>query len=94
MRATHFTFPNSEGVNLSAQMEWPANQEPHTYAIFAHCFTCTKNLFAVRAISRALAGRGFAVLSFDFTGLGRSEGDFYDSNFQVMLKISMLPLIF
>lgn len=86
MKAKHFTFPNSEGVILSAQMEWPADQEPHTYAIFAHCFTCTKNLFAVRAISRALAGRGFAVLSFDFTGLGRSEGDFYDSNFSGNVK--------
>lgn len=62
-------------------MEWPANQAPHSYAIFAHCFTCNKNLHAVRVISKALAGRGFAVLSFDFTGLGRSEGNFQDSNF-------------
>lgn len=62
-------------------MEWPANQAPHSYAIFAHCFTCNKNLQAVRAISKSLAGRGFAVLSFDFTGLGRSEGSFPDTNF-------------
>lgn len=81
MKPKHFTFSNNEGITLSAQMEWPANQEPHNYAIFAHCFTCNKNLYAVRAISKALAGRGFAVLSFDFTGLGRSEGDFEDSNF-------------
>lgn len=71
---------------LSAHMEWPANQEPHNYAIFAHCFTCNKNLHAVRAISKALAGRGFAVLSFDFTGLGQSEGDFSDGNFSGNVK--------
>ncbi len=62
-------------------MQWPANQQPHTYAIFAHCFTCEKSLNAVRNISKALAGRGFAVLSFDFTGLGESEGDFADATF-------------
>ena len=67
-------------------MEWPANQEPHNYAIFAHCFTCNKNLHAVRAISKALAGRGFAVLSFDFTGLGQSEGNFSDANFSGNVK--------
>lgn len=80
MKPNHFTFPNSEGTILSAQMEWPANQEPHSYAIFAHCFTCNKNFYAVRTISRAMANRGFAVLSFDFTGLGRSEGKFQDAN--------------
>ena len=62
-------------------MEWPADQRPHTYAIFAHCFTCGKNLHAVRNISKAMAGRGFAVLSFDFTGLGESEGSFPETNF-------------
>lgn len=80
MKPNHFTFPNSEGTILSAQMEWPANQKPHSYAIFAHCFTCSKNFYAVRTISRAMANRGFAVLSFDFTGLGRSEGKFQDAN--------------
>lgn len=86
MRPTRFTFPNSEGTMLSAQMEWPANEQPHNYAIFAHCFTCNKNFRAVRAISKALAGRGFAVLSFDFTGLGQSEGDFVDANFSGNVK--------
>lgn len=86
MKPNHFTFPNTEGMTLSAQMEWPANQEPHNYAIFAHCFTCNKNLHAVRAISKALAGRGFAVLSFDFTGLGQSEGNFSDANFSGNVK--------
>ncbi len=81
MRPTRFTFKNSEGTTLAAHMEWPANQQPHTYAIFAHCFTCGKNLNAVRNISKALAGSGFAVLSFDFTGIGQSDGDFAESNF-------------
>lgn len=66
---------------LSARLELPIDQKPHTYALFAHCFTCSKNLKAVRYISTALAGRGFAVLSFDFTGLGDSEGDFAETNF-------------
>lgn len=56
-------------------MEWPANQQPHTYAIFAHCFVCSENFHAVRAVAKALASRGFAVLSFDFTGLRQSGGN-------------------
>jgi putative redox protein len=81
MKTRNFAFKNKQGVKLSAQMEWPANQQPHTFAIFAHCFTCGKSLNAVRNISKALASRGFAVLSFDFTGLGNSEGDFVDTTF-------------
>ncbi len=50
-------------------------------ALFAHCFTCSKNLKAVANISRALTRQGIAVLRFDFTGLGESEGDFADTNF-------------
>ena len=81
MKPNKFKFLNAAGERLSAQMEWPADQRPHTYAIFAHCFTCGKNLHAVRNISKAMAGRGFAVLSFDFTGLGESEGSFPETNF-------------
>lgn len=66
---------------LSARLELPAHQHPHTYALFAHCFTCSKQLTAVRNIARALTLQGAAVLSFDFTGLGESEGDFADTNF-------------
>ena len=51
------------------------------YAIFAHCFTCTKNLRAITNIARALTKEGFGILRFDFTGLGDSEGDFSDTNF-------------
>lgn len=80
MKLSDYTFPNQEGQLLSAHMQWPANQEPHSYAIFAHCFTCGKNLNVVRHISTVLANRGFAVMSFDFTGLGESEGTFEESS--------------
>ena len=54
---------------------------PLAYALFAHCFTCSKNIKAIAHISRALTREGIAVLRFDFTGLGESEGDFSDTNF-------------
>ena len=75
------TFPNSDGHQLAARLEQPITQEPYAYAIFAHCFTCNKNLNAVRHISRALTQHGIAVLRFDFTGLGDSEGEFANTNF-------------
>lgn len=81
MRSEKITFPNAEGVQLAARLEWPVNQHPHSFAVFAHCFTCSKNLAAVRQISMALNLNGVAVLRFDFTGLGDSEGDFADTNF-------------
>lgn len=75
------SFSNKSGHLLSAEMELPDGQQLSTFAIFAHCFTCTKNLRAVRLISQALAAEGVGVLRFDFTGLGESEGDFEDTNF-------------
>ncbi len=66
---------NSSGVLLSARLDTPDGMEPVAYAIFAHCFTCTKNLNMVRHISRALTAVGIAVLRFDFTGHGESEGE-------------------
>lgn len=81
MNVEKVTFLNSAGETLTGRMEFPADQKPHQYAIFAHCFTCTKNLSAVVNISRALAQAGFGVLRFDFTGLGESEGDFAETNF-------------
>ena len=81
MRSTRLKIENRKGLILNAHLELPANQKPNYYAIFAHCFTCSSSLSAVRHISRALTNHGFAVLRFDFTGLGRSEGDFVDSHF-------------
>ena len=62
-------------------MEFPLDKQPLAYALFAHCFTCSKDLNAVRTISRSLTQEGIAVLSFDFTGLGQSEGEFANTNF-------------
>lgn len=81
MNLQKITFQNKEGETLVGRLEMPADRHPHNYAIFAHCFTCNKNLLAVKNISRALTSSGFAVLRFDFTGLGESEGDFEDTNF-------------
>lgn len=75
------TFTNTSGQLLSGRLELPIDQQPHNFAIFAHCFTCTKNLTAIRHISRALSTAGIGVLRFDFTGLGESEGDFANTNF-------------
>ena len=75
------TFPNAEGVSLSAHLEMPINGRARAYAVMAHCFTCSKNLHAAQHISHALTQKGIAVLRFDFTGLGESEGEFEDTNF-------------
>jgi uncharacterized OsmC-like protein/alpha/beta superfamily hydrolase len=81
MASKKITFTNPQGHTLSARLDLPVNQKPHTCALFAHCFTCSKNLNAVRSISRAMNLNGIAVLRFDFTGLGQSEGNFADTNF-------------
>ncbi len=81
MSLQKITFTNKEGQQLVGRLELPADRHPHNYALFAHCFTCTKNLSAVKNISKALTANGFAVLRFDFTGLGESDGDFADTNF-------------
>ena len=81
MRTFKVTFENQQGHSLAARLELPPDQHPHNYVLFAHCFTCNKNLTAIKNISRALTQEGFAVMRFDFTGLGESEGDFADTNF-------------
>lgn len=81
MKSTRLTFSNRDGLELSASLEWPANQKPTHFALFAHCFTCNKNFGAVRSISRALGNSGIAVLRFDFAGLGSSQGDFAETTF-------------
>ncbi|WP_396589538.1 alpha/beta fold hydrolase [Allomuricauda sp. R78024] len=75
------TFKNTEGQTLVGRLELPVDRHPHNFAVFAHCFTCNKNLLAVKNIGKALTSNGFGVLRFDFTGLGESEGDFADTNF-------------
>nr|WP_321221878.1 alpha/beta fold hydrolase [uncultured Psychroserpens sp.] len=81
MNSKKLKIENKKGIKLQAYLELPANQKPNNYAIFAHCFTCSSSLNAVRNISRALTNHGFGIVRFDFTGLGRSEGEFADSHF-------------
>ncbi|HCX22654.1 MAG: osmotically inducible protein C [Flammeovirgaceae bacterium] len=86
MRSQKVTFSNNEGQKLSGIIDFPLIGEPKCYAIFAHCFTCSKNLKAVDNISTALTLTGVAVLRFDFTGLGQSEGEFASTNFSSNLS--------
>lgn len=79
-RSIRLRFAGSHGSELDARLELPSGK-PLAFALFAHCFTCTKDIFPVARISRALAERGIAVLRFDFTGLGGSAGEFAETNF-------------
>ncbi len=81
MPVTTVKFENQSGEALSGRLTVPDTRAPHAFALFAHCFTCTKNFTATRNIAKALADQGIATLVFDFTGLGSSDGDFADSNF-------------
>jgi putative redox protein len=79
-RSEKLTFLNEAGHELAGRLELPAG-EPRAFALFAHCFTCSKDIAAAGRISRALGARGIGVLRFDFTGLGGSEGDFANTDF-------------
>jgi len=77
----HVTFNNRKAQTLAGVLHQPRSGRAHACAIFAHCFTCTKNIRAAVRISEALAAEGITVLRFDFTGLGQSEGEFSDTHF-------------
>ncbi|MFP4274993.1 MAG: alpha/beta fold hydrolase, partial [Paracoccaceae bacterium] len=80
MPTERFTFPGHAGHDLDARLDLPDG--PHlATALFAHCFTCGKDIHAARRIAQRLAASGFAVLRFDFTGLGHSEGEFANTSF-------------
>ncbi|MGD9253125.1 MAG: bifunctional alpha/beta hydrolase/OsmC family protein [Holophagae bacterium] len=81
MHIKKITFKNSNGQSLAALLDMPVDDAPVAYALFAHCFTCSKDYKGVARVSRALAAEGVAVLRFDFTGLGQSQGDFADTTF-------------
>ena len=81
MKSQKVTFQGEEGIQLSAYLDFPLGNKPSHFAVFAHCFTCNKNFHAVTNISRGLTQEGIAVLRFDFTGLGSSDGNFEDTNF-------------
>ena len=81
MKQEKLKIVNNEGLELSAYLRLPVDGRADVLAIFAHCFTCNKNFSAIRNISHALTQQRIGVLSFDFTGLGESEGEFSDTNF-------------
>jgi uncharacterized OsmC-like protein/pimeloyl-ACP methyl ester carboxylesterase len=80
MRSERFMFPNAKGEQLAATLDWPLGK-PTAFALFAHCFTCGKDNLAARRIAERLTHHGIAVLRFDFTGLGGSEGEFANTHF-------------
>src|SRR5262245_54094280 len=80
MPAERFDFPNAAGQRLAALLDLP-DDKPRAYALFAHCFTCGKDVHAARRIAEGLKALGIAVLRFDFTGLGASEGEFANTTF-------------
>ena len=85
IKSERVKFPGAFGHQLAARID-RSDETPRAWALFAHCFTCSKDLKATARISRALVERGIAVLRFDFTGLGESAGDFADTNFSSNLE--------
>ena len=81
MKSQKVSFLNSRNEQLSARLDLPEDEQPVAYALFAHCFTCTKNIKAAVNIAAALNREKIAVLRFDFAGQGQSEGNFADTNF-------------
>lgn len=81
MSSTAVSFPSIAGYQLAGRLDTPDAGEPIACAVFAHCFTCSKDIKSINWISKALAERGVAVLRFDFTGLGNSEGRFSETTF-------------
>lgn len=79
------TFTGSAGVGLSARLDLPAGAV-RAFALFAHCFTCTKDVLAAKRIAAQLANSGIGVLRFDFTGLGSSEGEFANTDFSANVE--------
>jgi alpha/beta superfamily hydrolase len=82
-RTIRMIFPNSLGDELAARLDLPS-RAVRAHALFAHCFTCTKEVAAARHVAAKLAALGVAVLRFDFTGLGSSGGEFENTNFRQM----------
>jgi uncharacterized OsmC-like protein/fermentation-respiration switch protein FrsA (DUF1100 family) len=85
MRTENFDFTGESGQRLDGQLDLP-DGEVTAYALFAHCFTCSKGSLAAVRVSRALSAQGYGVLRFDFTGLGQSGGDFADSSFSGSIR--------
>jgi len=80
MKTEMVRFPGADGQKLAARLDSP-DDSARAYALFAHCFTCGKDVFAASRIAKRLSEHGIAVFRFDFTGLGASEGEFANTNF-------------
>src|SRR6185312_2180312 len=80
MPTEKFQFESEGGHRLAAALDLP-DGAPTAYALFAHCFTCGKDVLGAKRIATALTAKGIATLRFDFTGLGSSEGDFANATF-------------
>jgi len=78
-------IPNSQGEFLAAIINLPA-APPKAWVLFAHCFTCSKDIITARHIANALSKKGYAVVRFDFTGLGASDGEFAQTNFSSNIR--------
>jgi len=85
MRRRKFHFKNQAGIQLAAILEQPEG-ESVAQVLYAHCFTCSKDIITASRISRALVKNDFAVTRFDFSGLGDSDGDFEESNFSTNIQ--------
>ncbi len=94
MRYEKVRFAGSDGQLLAGRIDFPLTGKPLAYALYANCFTCHKNLSAVGRIAETLAHHGIAMLRFDFTGLGDSEGDFSETNFSTSVKDFLLAAEF
>jgi len=81
MKSTRLKFDGSRGTELAAILNLPDRGKPRSYALFAHCFTCSKDFKAAVNIARALTDRDMAILRFDFTGIGDSKGEFSETTF-------------
>ena len=86
MSSQNISFQGAHGQTLAGVLDLPSGRHPRAIALFAHCFSCSKDIAASRMITRELANQGIGVLRFDFTGLGKSEGDFSDTNFSTNLE--------
>ena len=89
MKTERLTFVGHDGSTLAARLDLPAGK-PAAYALFAHCFTCSKDIPAARRIAQRLASLGIAVLRFDFTGLGHSRGEFANTSFSSNIEDLLL----
>lgn len=85
MKTHELKISNRQGINLAAKLDLPDDGNVKSYAIYAHCFTCSMELKAIPNITSALTEYGIATMRFDMTGIGESEGSFSDTNFTTQL---------